>query len=269
MSEKDFPVPNVLSIAGSDPSGGAGVQADLKTFSALGCYGMAALTALTVQNTQGVRDVHDVPAAFVRAQIEAIFEDIEVGAVKIGMLAHVDVIEQVAGALETYKPPFIVLDPVMVATSGDPLISSEAIEVLRDRLVPLADVITPNIPEAQKLSRRAVLDMEEAAQGLLALGSRAVFLKGGHLKGDEVRDVFVSRDGGCDVFSAPRVDTANTHGTGCTLSSAIAAYLAKGVSLPEACRKAKTFLTGALQHADNLDVGCGHGPVHHGYKCTC
>ena len=258
-------LPNVLSIAGSDPSGGAGIQADLKTFAALGCYGMAAITALTAQNTQGVRGVFDVPDDFVHAQIEAIFDDVEVAAVKIGMLSQPDIIHRIADALEKYAPTYIVLDPVMMATSGDPLISSEAINTLKERLIPLADVITPNIPEAQKLSRKVVLDMEEAACGLLGLGCQAVFLKGGHLKEMQARDVLAMRDGGVQEFSVPRIDTLNTHGTGCTLSSAIAAYLAKGENIPGACEKAKAYLTGAIEASSGLQVGSGHGPVHHGY----
>ncbi len=259
-------IPNVLSIAGSDPSGGAGIQADLKTFAAIGVYGMAAMTALTAQNTRGVSGVFDVPADFVRAQIGAVFEDIEVAAVKVGMLAQPDIICAVANVLEKYKPPFIVLDPVMVATSGDPLISSEAIDVLRERLVPLSSVITPNIPEAQKLSRKAVLDMGKAAQGLLELGSEAVFLKGGHLKESCARDVLAMADGAVREFSSPRIDTPNTHGTGCTLSSAIAAYLAKGEDISSACEKAKAYLSGALEASWKLQVGYGHGAVHHGWR---
>ncbi len=259
-------IPNVLSIAGSDPSGGAGIQADLKTFAALGCYGMAAITALTVQNTQGVKGVFDVPAEFVRAQIDAIFEDIDVAAVKIGMLAQPEIIHQIADIMEKRRPPFIVLDPVMVATSGDSLISSEAIDVLKDRLIPLVDVITPNIPEAQKLSRKAVLDMEVAAKGLLGLGCGAVFLKGGHLKEEMARDVLAMGEGGLYEFSTPRIDTLNTHGTGCTLSSAVAAYLAKGEDIPSACEKAKAYLNGALEASGDLRVGYGHGPVHHGWR---
>lgn len=258
-------IPNVLSIAGSDPSGGAGIQADLKTMSALGCYGMAAITALTVQNTQGVSGVFDIPADFVKAQIDVIFEDVEVAAVKIGMLAQPDIINVIADALEKYKSPHIVLDPVMVATSGDPLISSEAIGVLKERLIPMATIITPNISEAQKLSRKAVLDLEVAAMELLGLGSGAVFLKGGHLKEEQARDVLAMSGGDIHEFSAPRIDTLNTHGTGCTLSSAIAAYLALGEEMAGACEKAKVYLSGALGAADDLQVGCGHGPVHHGW----
>jgi hydroxymethylpyrimidine kinase/phosphomethylpyrimidine kinase len=259
-------IPNVLSIAGSDPSGGAGIQADLKTFAALGCYGMAAITALTVQNTQGVSGVFDVPSDFVRAQIEAIFEDIEVAAVKIGMLAQPEIIYQIVEVLEKYKPPFVVLDPVMVATSGDSLISSGAIDAIKDCLIPLVDVITPNIAEAQKLSRKAVLDMHVAAQELLVFGSGAVLLKGGHLKERNARDVLAMSRGAMYEFSAPRIDTLNTHGTGCTLSSAIAAYLAKGEDVPRACEKAKAYLSGALKASEELQVGRGHGPVHHGWR---
>ena len=260
-------IPNVLSIAGSDPSGGAGIQADLKSFAALGCYGMAVITALTAQNTQGVHGVYDVSADFVRAQIEAIFEDIDVAAVKIGMLSQPDIIHYVADALEKYKPEFVVLDPVMIATSGDSLVSYGAVEALKERLIPLADLITPNIPEAEKLSRKAVLDMEDAALDLLSLGSKAVLLKGGHLKDIYARDVLALRGGGLREYRVMRIDTPNMHGTGCTLSSAIAAYLAKGESVSSACEKAKVYLTGALEASEDLHVGSGNGPVYHGHFC--
>lgn len=255
-------IPNILSIAGSDPSGGAGIQADLKTFTALGCYGMAALTALTAQNTQGVRSSVNVPERFMRDQLDAIFEDIRVDAVKIGMLGGVEIMEAVADSLEKYEPKHIVLDPVMVASSGDILMDPDALGVLKNRLIPLATLMTPNIPEAEKLRRVAVLDMEIAAEKLLELGARAVLLKGGHLKGDVMRDVLADSTG-VQVFEAPRVDTENTHGTGCTLSSAIAAYLGMGHDLADACERAKRYLTNALQYADVLDVGYGHGPVNH------
>lgn len=257
-------IPNVLSIAGSDPSGGAGIQADLKTFQALGCYGMAVVTSLTAQNTQGVTGVVDVPPDFIRNQIDAIFDDIEVAAVKIGMLANEEIMEAVADRLEHHNPAHIVLDPVMVATSGDSLINSDAVDVLKNRVVPLAHVITPNIPEAEKLARKVVIDMEDAAEGLLNLGAAAVYLKGGHLKGDVMRDV-LAFSGDTKVFESSRIDTENTHGTGCTLSSAIAAYLAHGYDLVRACESAKSYVTNALKHADDLNVGHGHGPVHHGY----
>lgn len=241
-------IPKVLSIAGSDPSGGAGIQADLKTFSALGVYGMAALTSLTAQNTKGVRAVQSLPPKFVRAQIEAVFDDVAVHAVKIGMIASAEVAGMLADILEQYKPKNIVLDPVMVATSGDKLISDAAIEIVTQRLVPLADLVTPNMYEAEILG-----DLSYA---------KAVLFKGGHDTGAESIDVLKTRDGVFE-FTAPRILTANTHGTGCTLSSAIAAFLAKGLSMQEACGAAKAYLTGALQAGDALGVGHGHGPVHH------
>ncbi len=255
-------IPKVLSIAGSDPSGGAGVQADVKTFSALGVYGMGVITALTAQNTRGVFGVQVVDPAFVRAQLDAVFDDIAVHGVKIGMIGDVGVAHVIADVLEEYRPPNIVFDPVMVASSGDSLIAGDVMDVLKGRLIPLVDVLTPNIPEAEKLSRRAVLDMECAARGLLSLGARAVLLKGGHLKGAQSVDVLATSDS-LERFSAPRVLTANSHGTGCALSSAVAAFLARGFALDEACGGAKAFLSAALQASGELGVGHGHGPVHH------
>lgn len=257
-------IPNVLSIAGSDPSGGAGIQADLKTFAALDVYGMAVVTALTAQNTQGVSGAVDVPAAFVTDQMSAVFEDIRVDALKIGMLGNADIVHAVADVIEKYQPNNIVLDPVMVSTSGDALISSDAIEAMKTRLFPLVDVITPNIPEAEKLARKVVIDMDRAAQDLLNLNVEAVFLKGGHLKGISAQDV-LAYGGGIKTYEAPRVDTQNTHGTGCTLSSAIAAYLGRGFALDASVEAAKIYITAALNHADELNVGRGHGPVYHGY----
>lgn len=256
-------VPNVLSIAGSDPSGGAGIQADLKTFAALGVYGMAAITAMTAQNTQGVRGVVAVPPAFIKDQLEAVFDDVDVAAVKIGMLANVEIIEEVANILERYKPKHIVLDPVMVATSGDSLISAEAVDAMKARLIPISSVITPNIPEAEKLMRKSVIDMEVAAEGLLSLGASAALLKGGHLKGPAI-DV-LAYDDVVRSYEAERIVTKNTHGTGCTLSSAVAAYLARGFDLEVAVESAKAYITAAITHADELSVGQGAGPVHHGY----
>lgn len=257
---------NILSIAGSDPSGGAGIQADLKTFVALGCYGMAAITALTAQNTRGVQGVHVPPAAFVAKQIESIFDDIRVDAVKIGMLATADIANVVADALQRHRPRHIVLDPVMVATSGDPLLASDAISTIRTRLLPLASIVTPNIPEtALLLGRAAARDlagMSDAAVGLRALGARAVLVKGGHLGGESSDDLLwngTSRH----VLSSPRVATRNSHGTGCTLSSAIAALLARHGDLHVAVSEAKRYITSALQSADQLEVGQGYGPVHH------
>ncbi|WP_026607477.1 bifunctional hydroxymethylpyrimidine kinase/phosphomethylpyrimidine kinase [Methylocapsa acidiphila] len=259
-------IPNLLSIAGSDPSGGAGVQADLKTFSALGCYGMAAITALTAQNTRGVSDVHVPSAQFVAAQIDAIFEDIEVAAVKIGMLATGFIIEAVAKRLCYYKPRFIVLDPVLAATSGDALASSDAAEAMVRYIFPLATVVTPNFFEASRLSGHVIAadhaGMRRAAGLLHARGARAVLLKGGHVPGPTSDDLLF--DGASyRAFSTPRIGVSGAHGTGCTLSSAIAVYLAKGLPLPEAIEAAKAYLTAALAAADQLTVGQGIGPVHH------
>ncbi len=259
-------IPNVLSIAGSDPSGGAGVQADLKTFSALQCYGMAVITALTAQNTLGVTGVHVPPAAFVADQIEAIFADVRVDAVKIGMLASPEIVAAVAGALARHRPAHIVLDPVLVATSGDSLGAPGVVEAMRRHLFPLASLITPNLPEAATLAGRPepadMVGLEGLATILHGQGARAVLVKGGHLSGPEAEDALFA-GGAVTRFSAPRVDTRNTHGTGCTLSSAIAAYLAQGLALEAAIRAAKDYLTAALRAADELQVGRGHGPVHH------
>lgn len=258
---------HALSIAGSDPSGGAGIQADLKTFAALGAYGMTAITALTVQNTMGVRDVHAPPPAFVGAQIDAVFDDIRVDAVKIGMLGSADTIEVVADCIERWRPSTVVLDPVMVAKSGDRLLSADAVGALRERLVPLATIMTPNLGEAGDLLGDAdapadVDAMHAAAERLAALGPRAVLVKGGHLSGDSASDVLCV-DGTFELLNAPRVATRNTHGTGCTLSSAIAALVPRSATLEGAVRGAKRYLSAALQAADDLDVGQGHGPLNH------
>ena len=259
-------IPNVLSIAGSDPSGGAGIQADLKAMSANGVYAMAALTALTAQNTQGVSGIHLVPAAFVQDQIAAIFADIRVDAVKIGMIANADIASAVAQALRAHSGVPIVLDPVMIAKGGAALLQPDAVNVLRDVLLPLATVLTPNLPEAAHLLNcdTAKTQDEMAAQGaaLCALGANAVLMKGGHLGGCESPDCLVTHDR-ITWFDAPRTPTANTHGTGCTLSSALAAHLAKGLSVADATGVAKSFVAQAISHADNLSVGTGHGPTHH------
>ena len=259
-------IPNVLSIAGSDPSGGAGIQADLKTFVALGVYGMAALSGLTAQNTRGVTAIQPLPPEFVAAQIDAVFEDIRVDAVKLGMLGAAEVVAAVADCLRRWRPPAIVLDPVMVAKSGAALLADSAMERLRRELLPLATVITPNLPEAG-----ALLDappptdlpaMREAARALHALGPAWVLLKGGHLPGADCTDLLY--DGREFVeFPGRRIPTANTHGTGCTLSAAIAASLAHGLAMPRAVADAKAYLTAAIAAADSLDVGHGHGPVQH------
>ena len=259
-------IANVLSIAGSDPSGGAGIQADLKTFAALGCYGMAAITALTVQNTRGVRGVHVPDPDFVASQIDALFDDIEIDAVKIGMLASGAIAEAVAAVLARRGARNIVLDPVLAATSGDSLGAPDVAESIRRSLLPLATVVTPNIPEAMRFTDRpepaSVDDLGAMAQAFLAQGARAVLIKGGHLAGAVATDILFDRDG-THRFDAPRVETRNTHGTGCTLSSAIAAGLARGVPLAQAVAEAKTYLTQALQTSSALNVGRGHGPVNH------
>lgn len=259
-------VPNVLSIAGSDPSGGAGIQADLKTFAGFGCYGMAAITALTAQNTVGVHGIHAPPAEFIAAQIDAIFEDIEVDAVKIGMLGAGQIVQVVAERLARHGARNIVLDPVLVATSGDSLGAPDVVDALMTRLLPLATVVTPNLPEIARLVGRDVSpdpgDMTRAGLELIGRGARAVLVKGGHGEGAEATDVLVT-EAGAERFSAPRIVTRNTHGTGCTLSSAIAAGLARGAPLARAVAEAKVWLTGALASADHLSVGKGHGPVDH------
>ena len=255
-----------LTIAGSDSSGGAGIQADLKTFSALGVYGASVITALTAQNTQGVRAIRDVPPEFVTAQIDAVFSDLDVDAVKIGMLSRTATIEAVAAGLERHRAKNIVLDPVMVATSGDRLLVGDAVDALHRLLIPSARVITPNLPEAAALLDVPVAkdenEMSVQAQRLLAFGAAAVLIKGGHGAGAESVDLLVDKNG-VERFAAPRIATRNTHGTGCTLSSAIAAELAKGCTLPEAVRAAKTYVTAAIAAADKLKIGKGHGPVHH------
>ncbi|MFC4560733.1 bifunctional hydroxymethylpyrimidine kinase/phosphomethylpyrimidine kinase [Nocardiopsis mangrovi] len=258
---------NILSIAGSDPSGGAGVQADLKTFSALGGYGMTVITALTAQSTTGVAGVQEVPADFVALQLDTLLADARVDAVKIGMLATPEVIGAVAKAIDTHRLPHVVLDPVMVAKSGDRLLAAEAIDVVRSELLPRADLVTPNLPEAAALlgeDEAGDLDAMRAQAGrLLDLGARRVLLKGGHLGGDTSTDLLVAADAAPQVFTAERVATRNTHGTGCTLSSAIAALRPQRPGFDAAVRDAKTYLTAALRHADALDAGHGTGPVHH------
>lgn len=264
-------LPNVLSIAGSDPSGGAGIQADLKTFAALGCYGMAVITALTAQNTRGVTGVHMPPADFVAQQIDAIFADIRVDAVKIGMLGSPQIVAVVADALARHGARNIVLDPVLVATSGDSLGAPGVIEAMRDKLLPLARVVTPNIPEAMAFTGlgepKSVHDLAALAGAMAEQGARAVLVKGGHMLGEASSDLLFEGES-AEVFSKPRVDTKNTHGTGCTLSSAIAAQLAKGVELRQAVESAKAYLTQALRDSARLDVGSGHGPVHHMWTLT-
>ena len=258
--------PIAVTIAGSDPSGGAGIQADLKTFSALGVYGASVITALTAQNTRGVQGIHDVPPEFVSQQIDSVFSDLDVKAVKIGMLSRPAVIEAVAAGLDRHQARNVVLDPVMIAASGDPLLVPEAVETLRRVLLPRALLVTPNLPEAAALLGEDVAQTDAAVMGqadrILALGPRAVLIKGGHANGAESVDVLLDHEGFAR-FSSPRIDTRNTHGTGCTLSSAIAAGLAKGLTLREAAGVAKDYIAAAIAASDTLRIGHGHGPVHH------
>ncbi len=257
--------PKLLIVAGSDSGGGAGIQADLKTVSALGVYGATAITAITAQNTVGVQAVEPLSASIVTRQIASVLSDIEIDAVKIGMLGTAEVTLAVADALAGFAGP-IVLDPVMVATSGDPLLAEDAEAALRDRLLPMAYLLTPNLPEAARLLRRpparSAADMESQGQALRALGSGAVLMKGGHAEGPTCTDLLVSSDGTV-AFEAPRLGTTNTHGTGCSYSSAIASCLARGLSLPLAVATAHAWLHDAIAAADQLEVGRGHGPVHH------
>ena len=258
-----------LTIAGSDSSGGAGIQADLKTFAAFGVYGASVITALTAQNTRGVSGVLPVPADFVTAQLDAVFDDLEVAAVKIGMVAELSIVEAIASALVRRKPKHVVLDPVMVATSGGRLLSMEAVAGLRKDLIPLASLVTPNLPEAAALLNESVASDETAIKGqgrrLLAIGAQAVLIKGGHGQGTESID-YLFRGDDIIALPAPRIATGNTHGTGCSLSSAIAAGLAKGETLEASVRNAKTWITAAIAAADRLGIGKGHGPIHHFHR---
>jgi hydroxymethylpyrimidine/phosphomethylpyrimidine kinase len=255
-----------LTIAGSDSSGGAGIQADLKTFSAFGVYGASVVTALTAQNTRGVQGIERVPATFVAAQLDSVLSDLDVGAIKTGMLADAEIVATVARVLRAAPPRPLVVDPVMVATSGDILLKPEAVHALKLQLVPQATLITPNLPEAAILlgCARAENEAQMAyqARALLALGCSAALVKGGHASGDVAIDILAA---GPDIerFASPRVDTPHTHGTGCTLSAAIAALLAQGATLGEAVRRAKAFVWQGLQHGRALGVGHGRGPLDH------
>ena len=261
--------PIALTIAGSDSSGGAGIQADLKTFAALGVFGASVITALTAQNTTGVSGIHQVPAEFVTAQIDAVFSDLAVGAVKIGMVAQRESIDAIAAGLTRWSPKHVVLDPVMVATSGDRLLAAEAVDALRTKLIPRASLITPNLPEAAALLDEPMATSEAAVEDqgkrLLAMGCQAVLIKGGHGQGAESIDYLIAA-GGASALAAPRIATRNTHGTGCSLSSAIAAGLAKGEAMETAVRNAKAWISAAIASADRFSVGHGHGPIHHFHR---
>lgn len=259
-------IPVAMTIAGSDSGGGAGIQADLKTFSALGVYGASTITALTAQNTLAVDAIHEVPASFVSQQLETVLCDIRVDAIKIGMLANVDIIQAISEVLGRFPQIPVVLDPVMVAKSGDALLRNEAIDALRQYLFPLATLITPNIPEAALLLDEAeageLAEMETQARQLSEFGSACVLLKGGHLQTPDSTDLLLQNNT-LHHFTQPRIQTGNTHGTGCTLSSAITAELAKGLPVFEAVQTAERYVHEAIVQADSLGIGSGHGPVHH------
>ncbi|WP_394246895.1 bifunctional hydroxymethylpyrimidine kinase/phosphomethylpyrimidine kinase [Vibrio profundi] len=262
--------PIVLTIAGSDSGGGAGIQADIKAISATGGYACSAITAITAQNTLGVSAIFPIPLEHVEQQLDAVFSDLNIVAVKVGMLADANIIKTVAAKIKQYRPEFLVVDPVMVATSGDLLLQESAISTLKSELLPLADVITPNLPEGAALIGGQVPSNEDEMSDMISqlreLGAHSVLLKGGHLEQDENSNDLLIFPDKVKRLSAKRVDTQNTHGTGCTLSSAIASYLAQGYSLIEAAKLGKYYISSAIAHADELDVGKGHGPVHHFYN---
>jgi len=257
----------VLTIAGSDSGGGAGIQADLKTFSAIGCYGMSVITALTAQNTMGVTSIHAVPGVFVQQQMEAVFSDIGTDAVKIGMLFSVEIIEAVATQLKKYGIGNIVLDPVMVAQSGDKLLQDDAVEAIKTHLMPMADVVTPNLPEAAVMLNRKIRNADDliaAARDLAQFGGKSILIKGGHLENQQSTDwLYLVGEDRLVVFKGDFIRTRNNHGTGCTLSSAIAAHLAKGLKIEAAVRAAKVYIGEAIRAGAGYKLGAGHGPVHH------
>ncbi|QPS34597.1 bifunctional hydroxymethylpyrimidine kinase/phosphomethylpyrimidine kinase [Brevibacterium casei] len=259
-------IKNVLSIAGTDPTGGAGIHADLKAFSARGTYGMAAITAVVAQNTRGVRSFMPLDPSFVGEQIDAVLDDVRVDAVKIGMVANAAIAEVIAERLQYHEAETVVLDPVMVAKSGDRLLDDDAVAAIRDTLVPLATIITPNLPEAAVLLDTTDVtrlgQMEDQATGLRGLGCQWALLKGGHLTNETVSVDYLAGPDGISTYTSPRIETLNDHGTGCTLSSAITALLPDH-TVPESVERAKTYLHGALVASDRLDVGQGHGPLHH------
>lgn len=261
---------NALTIAGTDPSGGAGIQADLKAFSALSAYGTSVITALVAQNTRGVQSVYRIEPDFVAAQLDSVLSDVRIDSAKIGMLAQTDIVETVAERLRRYAVPFVVLDTVMLAKSGDPLLAPEAVESIRRELLPLVSLITPNLPEAAALLNTLPAtnerEMREQGEALLAMGCQAVLMKGGHLSEAESPDWLFSRQAEPQRFSSPRVNTRHTHGTGCTLSAALAALRPRHDSWAETVKAAKDYLQQALQQADTLEVGHGIGPVHHFHR---
>lgn len=257
----------VLTIAGSDCSGGAGIQADIKTISALGCYAASAITAVTVQNTCGVSAIHPIPAEYVKSQIEAVMTDIKPEAVKIGMINDVEIVRAIASSIKTYRPKFVVFDPVMVSTSGCKLIEDKAIEAIKNELIPLSTIITPNLKEAIVLTGDNIShagSMIEAGRKILNYGCHSVLVKGGHLDGDDMCDVLcINGDSNPYTFTARKIDSHNTHGTGCTLSSAIATNLALGYTLQEAVNRAKEYVYKGILTGKDIHIGNGHGPLNH------
>lgn len=261
--------PCILSIAGSDCSGGAGIQADLKTISALGGYAATAITAITIQNTTGVRAIHAVPPVYVRGQIEVVMEDIRPEAVKIGMINDVEIVKVIADCLRKYRPRYVVFDPVMVSTSGHKLIEDDAISALTKELIPISTLITPNLSEAEVLTGHLINKVEEmeiASRELLKFGCAAVLLKGGHLEGGKMCDVLqMAGEEAPRLFTSNKIESRNTHGTGCTLSSAIATFLALGYNMPQAVEQAKEYVTGGIMAGKEIHIGEGHGPLNHFY----
>lgn len=270
MQDQSKQTPIVLTIAGSDSGGGAGIQADIKAISATGSYACTAITAITSQNTLGVSAIFPIPVEHLAHQLDAVFADLNVVAVKVGMLADANIIKVVADKIRHYRPQYLVVDPVMVATSGDLLLEQEAISTLKSDLLPLADLVTPNLPEGAALTGKAIpcneQQMHEMASALLELGASAVLLKGGHLDSDKFSTDLLITDEGIEPFSSVRTATKNTHGTGCTLSSAIASYLAQGNEPYRAVQLAKAYISSAIEHADELKIGEGHGPVNHFFE---
>ncbi|MET3115173.1 hydroxymethylpyrimidine/phosphomethylpyrimidine kinase [Pedobacter sp. CG_S7] len=262
-----YKYPSVLTIAGSDCSGGAGIQADLKTFAALGCYGTSAITAVTVQNTLGTSKIHNLPPELVQEQVIAVMEDIKCGAIKIGMVHNRQLIEAIAVVIKNYAIP-IIFDSVMVASSGDQLIENDAVEALKTTLIPLCTLVTPNLDEAAVLTSMKINtagDMENAAIRLIEDGCKAVLIKGGHLKGPELFDIYLDQQGKQQLFKSTKIDTSNTHGTGCTLSSAIAAFMAMGYELLIAIEMARIYVYRAIENGKNVKTGNGHGPLNHSF----
>lgn len=260
---RNYKIPT-LTIAGSDSSGGAGIQADLKTFSAIGTYGMSAITAITAQNTEGVFLVEELSTEMIRKQIEVVFDDIPPKALKIGMVSNENIIREIANTLKQYNPEYLVVDPVMISKSGYSLLQPEAKKSLIEDLIPMAYIITPNVPEAEEITNTTIKtldDMKIVGKKILALGPKYVLMKGGHLEGDAV-DVLIGEDT-FEIFKVERLDRKNTHGTGCTLSASITAHLALGYDIVESVKLSKNYITEAIRHS--FDIGHGVGPVHHFY----